>query len=82
MGEVSEIAEAVSDTAPCFISMQFLLRRLRANAATAGIDLPARLTVDPDDKPAYAKWRAEIDAYREGAGARVAKTKLAPARNA
>jgi len=42
--------------------------------------LPPRLTVDPDDEPPYAKWRAEIDAYREAAGARAVKIKpLTPA---
>jgi len=56
--------------------MSFLLRCLRENARRAGIDLPNRLTVDPADKAAYAKWRAEIDTYREAAGARRAKAKL------
>jgi hypothetical protein len=81
MGEAADIAKVCppSETAPCLIPMQLLLRCLRGNAAKAGIDLPERLTVDPDDKPAYAKWRDEIDAYREAAGARVAKAKLAPA---
>jgi hypothetical protein len=69
-----------SETAQYMISMSFLLRCLRGNAAKAGIQLPERLTADPNDKPAYKKWRDEIDAYREAAGARVAKVKpLTPA---
>ena len=38
--------------------------------------LPKRLTVDPDNQPAYQNWRREIDLYREAAGARAAKTLL------
>jgi hypothetical protein len=57
-----------------------VLRCLRGNAADAGIALPARLTVDPTDEPAYSRWRAEIDALREAAGMRSAKIKpLTPA---
>jgi hypothetical protein len=77
MGTVEEVGEACppSEAPLCMIPIGLLLRHLRKNAADAGLDLPKRLTVDPNDKPAYAKWRAEIDALREAAGARVAKTK-------
>ena len=53
--------------------MSLLLLYLRRNAASAGIDLPARLTVDPSDKAAYSRWRGEIDSYREAAGVGSAK---------
>ena len=83
MGTAAEIAKVCppSDTAPCLIPMQLLLRCLRGNAARAGITLPARLTVDPNDKAAYAHWRRQIDDYRQAAGTRVAKLAkpLAPA---
>jgi len=83
MGEAADIAKVCppSETAPCMISMQLLLRCLRANAAKAakaGIELPARLTVDPADKAAYAEWRRQIDEHRQAAGERVARAK-APA---
>jgi hypothetical protein len=70
-----------SEHALYLISMSFLLRCLRGNAAKAGIQLPERLTVDPErDKPAYDRWRTEIDLLREAAGMRVAKIKpLTPA---
>ena len=76
-GDTVEIAKALrcECVAPTFISMSLVLSALRANAAAAGIDLPKYLTVDPDDKPAYAQWRAEIDLYREAAGVRRAKSK-------
>ena len=47
----------------------------------AFIDLPKRLTVDPEkDKVAYDKWRAEIDTLRAAAGMRLTKIKpLTPA---
>jgi hypothetical protein len=51
---------------------------MRANAQHAGITLPQRLTIDPDEAPAYDNGRRDIDA-REAAGARSAKAKLAPA---
>ena len=81
MGTADDIGKVLpaGETAPCMIPMQLLLRCLRANAAKAGIELPARLTADPSDKQAYAEWRRDIDAYREAAGARVAKAKLTPA---
>src|SRR5262249_8303630 len=83
MGDAAHVGKACppSESPLCMISINLLLRRLRENARQAGIDLPARLTVDPeDDKPAYDKWRADIDAYREAAGARLAKIKpLTPA---
>jgi hypothetical protein len=81
MGTTAEIEKVCppSETAPCYIPIGFLLRCLRENARRAGIELPERLTVDPSDEPAYSRWRAEIEAYREAAGARRAKTKLAPA---
>jgi hypothetical protein len=82
MGTAAEIAEVCppSDTAPCLIPMQLLLRCLRENARRAGITLPERLTVDPNDKAAYAEWRRQIDDYRQAAGARVATIKpLTPA---
>ena len=47
-----------------------------ANAALANIALPKRLTIDPDDVRADEKWRAEIDLYREAAGARAARKRL------
>jgi hypothetical protein len=75
MGTADEVGKACppSETPLCMIPMGLLLRRLRENARRAGIDLPPRLTVDPNDEPAYSKWRAEIDALREAAGLRVAK---------
>jgi hypothetical protein len=83
MGTIEEVGETCppSESPLCMIPINLLLQRLRNNARQAGIDLPARLTVDPEkDKRAYKKWRDEIDAYREAAGARVARTKpLAPA---
>ena len=82
MGEAADIGKVLpaGEAAPCMIPIDLLLCCLRENARRAGIELPKRLTVDPNDKAAYAKWRADIDAYREAAGARVAKTKpLTPA---
>jgi hypothetical protein len=84
MGTIEEIGKDCppSEHPLSLISMRHVLRNLRGNARQAGIDLPARLTVDPDppNEAAYKKWREEIDAYREAAGARVARTKpLAPA---
>jgi hypothetical protein len=78
MGDAAHVGKvAPPSERPAFmIPMSFLLRCLRENARRAGIDLPNRLTVDPADKAAYAKWRAEIDTYREAAGARRAKAKL------
>jgi hypothetical protein len=76
-GDSTEISKALrpQTDVPSFIPMGVVLRCLRGNAAKAGIQLPEKLTVDPNDKPAYDKWRAEIDAYREAAGVRVAKAK-------
>ena len=84
MGEAADVGNACppSETSPYLISMTFLLQCLRGNAAKAGIELPPRLTVDPNDQPAYDRWRAEIDALREAAGmrdARVAKMVKTPA---
>jgi len=80
MGDEAHIGKKAppSKHALYLISMSFLLRCLRNNARQANIDLPKRLTVDPKDKVAYDKWRAEIDALREAAGVRGAKAK-APA---
>lgn len=81
MGDIPEITQVLGSetTAPFFVSMQFVLGSLRANARDAGIDLPERLTVAPDE-PGYENWRSEIAAYQERAGARVAKIKpLTPA---
>src|SRR5262249_61891094 len=79
-GDTVDIAKALrcEGVGPTFISMSLVLSALRANAAAAGID-PKYLTVDPDDKPAYAQWRAEIDDHRQEAGERSAKAKLATA---
>jgi|SRR5262245_38660033 len=60
-----------------FVSVARLLHHLRTNAQRAGVTLPARLTIDPDDEPGYENWRREIDLYREAAGARRAKAKPA-----
>jgi len=82
MGDEAHISKFCppSENALYMISMSFLLRCLRGNAAKAGIQLPEPLTANPNDKPVYAKWRDEIDALREAAGMRVAKTKpLTPA---
>jgi hypothetical protein len=48
MGDTGEITEALAGqtTAPCFISMSFLLR---GNAKLASIRLPPRLTIDRDE---------------------------------
>jgi hypothetical protein len=82
MGTTAEIEKVLppGEAAPCMIPIRLLLRCLRENARRAGIALPERLTVDPADEPAYSRWRAEIEAYREAAGARVAKTKPAQKR--
>ena len=78
LGEAHKIAEALpAQTTPCFVSIALVLRHLRANAKRAKITLPQRLTIDQDDKPAYARWRGEIDLYREAAGARLARAKPA-----
>jgi hypothetical protein len=63
-----------------FFTVGRVLHALRANAAAAGIELPARLTV-AQDEPGYAQWRDEIAAYQERAGMRSAKlaTPLTPA---
>src|SRR5262249_38311055 len=76
-GDGAEVAAALSSecVAPTFIAMSFVLRCLRENARQGGIDLPERLTVDPNDKHAYEKWRSEIDLYREHAGARRARAR-------
>ena len=68
-GDTGEITEALAGqtTAPCFISMSFLLR---GNAKLASIRLPPRLTIDRDE-PGYRQWRAEIRSYQEAANARV-----------
>jgi hypothetical protein len=82
MGTLDEINKACppSEFPRSMIPINLLLRALRENARQAGIDLPKRLTVDPADEPAYSKWRDEIDALREAAGMRSAKTKpLTPA---
>jgi hypothetical protein len=60
--------------------MALVRHYLRANAANANITLPQRLTIDPDDEPAYEKWRGKIDAYQQAAGARLARAKLASKR--
>jgi hypothetical protein len=80
MGDEAHISKFCppSEYALYLISMSFLLRCLRANAAKAGIELPKKLTADPGDEPAYWRWRDEIDALREAAGARGTKAK-APA---
>jgi len=80
MGEASDIDKALpaGETAPCLIPMRLLLRCLRGNAATAGIELPERLTIAPDE-PGYAQWRRQIEDYQQAAGMRSAKAKLAPA---
>jgi len=75
MGEPHEIAAAVARESvytATFISMQFVLRHLRVNAndAKPKIALPDKLTIAPDDKPAYENWRREIAAYQEAAEAR------------
>ena len=78
MGDAAEIAKALSGqtvAAPCFISMHFLLRCLRGNAQRANIALPEKLTIARGE-PGFKQWRADIDAYREAAGARAAKTLL------
>jgi hypothetical protein len=81
LGEHREITEALAGSAVTsnFVSIALVLHHLRVNAASAGIALPARLTIVPDDKPACERFRRDIDAYREAAGARVAKARLAPA---
>jgi hypothetical protein len=82
LGEHREITEALAGSAVYtsnFVSIALVLHNLRVNAASAGIALPARLTIVPDDKPACERFRRDIDAYREAAGARVAKARLAPA---
>jgi hypothetical protein len=53
--------------------MALVLHCLRGNAANAGIALPGKLTVDPNDKPAYANWRRQIEDYQQAAGVRLAK---------
>jgi hypothetical protein len=75
MGDTTEIAEALrgETVAPTFISMALVLHCLRGNAANAGIALPEKLTVDPNDKPAYANWRRQIEDYQQAAGVRLAK---------
>jgi hypothetical protein len=75
-GNTAEIAAAVAGqtVAPCFASMHLVLRALRANAKNAGIKLPPRLTVAKGE-PGYRERRRDIDAYRQAAGARAAKTK-------
>jgi len=80
-GDHAEIAKALSAAwvVPTFVGMSFVLRSLRVNAAEAGIHVPKYLTPNPDDKPAYANWRRQIEDHRQAAGERVAKVKLAPA---
>lgn len=83
MGTAEEVGEACppSEAPLCMIPINLLLRHLRENARRAGIDLPERLTVDPNDAQAYSNWRRDIDALREATGIEPAtKTKpLAPA---
>jgi len=77
MGDTAEITKALRGqtvAAPCFISMNFLLRCLRDNAKTAGIRLPPRLTIDRGE-PGFKEWRTEIDLYRQHADARAAKAR-------
>ena len=76
MGGADDIATALAGESvyACnFVSIALVRHHLYANAALAGITLPKRLTIGPADAHAYAKWRAEIDLYREAAGARAAR---------
>jgi len=52
MGTIEEVAKVCppSESPLSLISINLLLRRLRENARRAGIDLPKRLTVDPNDR--------------------------------
>lgn len=73
LGAHDEIASKLSGETVAgggFISIARVLHQLRANAAAANVELPERLTVDEDDKPAYEQWRAAIDRHRAAAGAR------------
>ena len=60
-----------SFVSPYGVSIQRVLHALRTNAENSKprIELPTRLTVQPDD-PNHAQWRAEIAAYQKLAHAR------------
>jgi len=81
-GKHHEIVDDLGGASPysCnFVSIARVLHALRANAYSAGIQLPARLTV-AEGEPGYDNWREEIRQYQERAGMRVAKIKpLTPA---
>jgi hypothetical protein len=52
-----------------FMSIQRVLRQLRANARIFKVNLPEHLTVQPDD-PDYEKWRDQIENYQRLAAAK------------
>jgi len=76
--EIGAKLPEVEGIVPTFIPISLPLNALKANALKANakranIELPAKLTADPKDEPAYAEWRREIRDYQQRAGMRIAK---------